>query len=153
MDNLQKRKLPLFNGSQNFKGYFEELNSIVRILKPIKGFRSEIATIFYASSISNLIMLAPMIYLLQIFDRIMISQSLVSLGSLTGLLAFLYIVMIKAEKIRSKLIISFGLKLDSIIHESCMTDHLNRGSEEVELIHFNTMMTLHFLGIGLQVWE
>ena len=61
MDNLQKRKLPLFNGSQNFKGYFEELNSIVRILKPIKGFRSEIATIFYASSISNLIMLAPMI--------------------------------------------------------------------------------------------
>ena len=112
MEDLQKRKIPLLNSSQNFRGYVQELNSIVRILKPIKEFRSEIATIFYASSISNLIMLAPMIYLLQIFDRIMISQSLVSLGSLTGLLAFLYIVMIKAEKIRSKLIISFGLKLD-----------------------------------------
>ena len=89
MEDLQKRKIPLLNSSQNFRGYVQELNSIVRILKPIKEFRSEIATIFYASSISNLIMLAPMIYLLQIFDRIMISQSLVS-GSITGLLAFLY---------------------------------------------------------------
>jgi len=103
---------PANNKIDNKQTYMDEVRATLRMLSPIKDFRKEIGLVFYASSISNLFMLAPMIYLLQIFDRVMISQSLISLGALTALLVFLYFMILRAEVIRSKLIIALGLKLD-----------------------------------------
>ena len=92
----------------------QEVTALWTLLSPLKIYRKEFWMIFYASALVNFLMLAPMIYLLQIFDRIMLSQNLSSLLSVTALLAFMYIIMHVSEKIRSSIVIALGLKLDNL---------------------------------------
>ena len=66
----------------------QEMKALWELLSPLQTYRKEFWMIFYTSALVNFLMLAPMVYLLQIFDRIMISQSLSSLLSVTGLLAY-----------------------------------------------------------------
>ena len=99
----------------------KELTAFLFLVSPITGCKREIALIFYSTALINLLMLAPMIYLLQIFDRIMISQSSLSLISISLLLLFLYGVMHVSELARSKIIVSLGLKLEEFFQKPCMT--------------------------------
>ena len=96
----------------------QEMKALWELLSPLQTYRKEFWMIFYTSALVNFLMLAPMVYLLQIFDRIMISQSLSSLLSVTGLLAFMYVVMHFSEKIRNSIIIALGLKLDDLYADS-----------------------------------
>ena len=96
----------------------KELTAFLFLVSPITGCKREIALIFYSTALINLLMLAPMIYLLQIFDRIMISQSSLSLISISLLLLFLYGVMHVSELARSKIIVSLGLKLEEFFSET-----------------------------------
>ena len=55
----------------------QEMKALWELLSPLQTYRKEFWMIFYTSALVNFLMLAPMVYLLQIFDRIMISQSLI----------------------------------------------------------------------------
>ena len=77
----------------------------------------DIIWIFIASSVSNLLMLTPMLYMLQIFDRIFISQSVITLLTVSGIIIFFYIISSLSSYIRSQIIIALGSRLENKINE------------------------------------
>ncbi|MDA9689907.1 ATP-binding cassette domain-containing protein [Betaproteobacteria bacterium] len=75
----------------------------------------ELGWIFLASSIVNLLMLTPMLYMLQIFDRIFISESVLTLLTISGVVLFFYIISSIGDYIRTGIMVSIGLKLDEAL--------------------------------------
>jgi ATP-binding cassette subfamily C exporter for protease/lipase len=79
-------------------------------------FRREFMVIGVVSLIVNLLMLAPTLYMLQVYDRVMISQSLLTLLALTVITAFLFGVMAFADVVRSRMIVRMGVRLDEMLN-------------------------------------
>jgi ATP-binding cassette subfamily C exporter for protease/lipase len=80
-------------------------------------FRREFWFAVAISSIANLLMVAPTIYMLQIFDRVMLSQSIFSLIVISAMIGFFYLIQGIAEWLRSKLIVTTGVQLDYALSE------------------------------------
>ncbi len=74
--------------------------------------RREIFWIALFSVVANVLTLAPTLYMLQVFDRVMISRSEVTLVALTLMLVLLAAAMAFAEWIRSRLLVRAGLRFD-----------------------------------------
>ena len=74
--------------------------------------RREILWIAFFSVVANVLTLAPTLYSLQVFDRVMISRSEVTLVALTLMLVFFAAAMAFAEWIRSRLLVRAGLRFD-----------------------------------------
>ena len=75
---------------------------------------------FYAAlftALTNLLMLAPTLYMLNIFDRVLVSQSAITLLAVTLVLVFLLSVMAFAEWIRSRLLVRLGVRLDMTLNK------------------------------------
>ena len=94
-----------------------EIAGQVKALPPelhaaLRKTRSEFLTVGIYSLIINCLMLTPSIYMLQVYDRVMVSQSeltlLVSTLLLVGLLALVGLI----ELLRSRLLVRAGIKLD-----------------------------------------
>ena len=64
------------------------------------------------SLIANMLMLTPTLYMLQVFDRVMVSGNALTLLSLTGLAVFLFLVMGFAEWVRSRLLVRASAAFD-----------------------------------------
>jgi len=79
----------------------------------IGQFRRELIAIGTFSAVINLLMLSPTLYMLQVFDRVMLSRSELTLLFLTLFVLFFYLVQSLCEWMRSKLVIGSGLKLDA----------------------------------------
>jgi len=75
-------------------------------------FRSEIVIVGLLSMVANVLMLAPTLYMLQVFDRVLISHSELTLLGLSAIALFLYVVMASAEWMRSKILVLSGIRLD-----------------------------------------
>jgi ATP-binding cassette subfamily C protein EexD len=90
LDDLQKA-LKLCRGSFLFAGFF--------------------------SLFINLLMLAPALYMLQVYDRVLNSQSESTLVLLTILLAGLFVVMGGLEVVRSRILVRVGARLDVLLNE------------------------------------
>ncbi len=75
-------------------------------------FRQEFLTVGLLSFLTNLLMLAPTIYLLQIFDRVLISQSGVTLLAVSLITLSLFGVMALSEWLRSKVLVRAGMRFD-----------------------------------------
>jgi len=86
-----------------------------RILTTVLENKREIFSIVFFSAIVNLIMLAPTLYMLQVFDRVLISRSYLTLYVLTFFVLFFYLVQSFADWTRSKLVIATGIHLESIL--------------------------------------
>ena len=65
--------------------------------------KREMFSIAFFSAIVNLMMLAPTLYMLQVFDRVLISRSYLTLYVLTSFVLFFYLVQSFADWTRSKL--------------------------------------------------
>ena len=78
-------------------------------------FKRELITIGLFSAVINILMLSPTLYMLQVFDRVMISQSEITLIVLTALVLFFYCVQAFCEWMRSRLMIGVGLHLDAAL--------------------------------------
>ena len=65
----------------------------------------------------NVLMIAPALYMLQVYDRALGSQSLSTLGMLTLILVFLLAAMGGLEWVRSLITIRAGTKLDTLLSE------------------------------------
>lgn len=76
------------------------------------AFRKEFLVVGLFSMIANLLMLTPTLYMLQVFDRVMISRSGTTLLALSLVALFLFGVMAFAEWIRSRLLVRTGVRLD-----------------------------------------
>jgi ATP-binding cassette subfamily C exporter for protease/lipase len=80
----------------------------------------------------NLLMLAPAIYMMQIYDRVLSSRNEMTLVMLTLLLVVFYAMMGMLEWIRAKILVRVGTKLDFMLHErafhAAFTQNLKRES-------------------------
>lgn len=74
--------------------------------------RTEFLWVLALSMIANLLMLAPTVYMLQIYDRVLISRSLFSLAALTILLLWFFFIIAFSEWLRSRLLVRIGLEFD-----------------------------------------
>lgn len=80
-----------------------------------QAFRTEILWVVIFSLIANLLTLAPTLYMLQVFDRVMQSQNEFTLIALTLILIVFLSVMAFAEFIRSRLLVRAGMRFDEMI--------------------------------------
>lgn len=87
------------------------------IFSVVLKFQKEIWALVILSSITNILMLTPTIYMLQIFDRVMVSKSEFSLLSISLIVLFFYAVQAAAEWFRSHILIAVGGKIDEALSE------------------------------------
>ncbi|MES2634404.1 MAG: type I secretion system permease/ATPase [Pseudomonadota bacterium] len=76
------------------------------------AFRREFMIVGIFSFVANLLMLAPTIYMLQIFDRVMVSQSELTLVAISLITLFLFGIMAVSEWSRSRVLVRAGVRFD-----------------------------------------
>ncbi|WP_069384562.1 type I secretion system permease/ATPase [Halomonas caseinilytica] len=86
--------------------------SLFNTLSSCKRF---LLTSAFFSFFINILMLAPPLYMLQVYDRVITSQSFDTLLMLTLLLVFLFFVMYGLEVVRSRLLVRLGNRFDKLI--------------------------------------
>jgi ATP-binding cassette subfamily C exporter for protease/lipase len=79
-------------------------------------FRREFFWVGVFSFFANLLMLTPTLYMLQVFDRVLISGSLLTLAGLTLIALFFFLVMGFAEWLRSRLLVRAGARFDEALN-------------------------------------
>jgi ATP-binding cassette subfamily C exporter for protease/lipase len=83
-------------------------------LETILGrFRGAFVAVGAFSMVINLIMLAPAIYMLQIYERVLLSRNATTLWVITGIVVGFYILMGVMELVRSMVLIRVSAKLDT----------------------------------------
>ncbi len=75
-------------------------------------FKREFLIVGIFSMVANLLMLTPTLYMLQVYDRVLASQSETTLVFVSLLTLFLFLVMAFAEWMRSRLLVATGVRLD-----------------------------------------
>jgi len=75
-------------------------------------FRRELVTVGLFSMVANVLMLAPTLYMLQLYDRVLVSRSELTLLFVSLLTLFLFAVMAFAEWARTRLLTRTGVRLD-----------------------------------------
>ncbi|QJC55226.1 Type I secretion system ATP-binding protein PrsD [Polaromonas vacuolata] len=76
------------------------------------AFRKEFFIVGVLSFLTNLLMLAPTIYMLQVFDRVLTSQSELTLVAVSLITLFLFGVMASSEWLRSRVLVRAGMRFD-----------------------------------------
>lgn len=92
-----------------------ELFNRDELARTLWGFRYEFMVSGVFSLVANLLMLTPTIYMLQVFDRVMLSQSMGTLTAVSLITLFFFGVLTFAEWSRSKLLVSSGVRLDELL--------------------------------------
>ncbi len=76
------------------------------------GFRREFLLVGALSFLTNLLMLAPTVYMLQIFDRVLASQSEMTLLAVSLITLLLFGALALSEWLRSRLLVRASLRFD-----------------------------------------
>jgi ATP-binding cassette, subfamily C, bacterial exporter for protease/lipase len=76
------------------------------------GFRREVVWVAIFGVFSNLLMLTPTLYMMQVFDRVMMSNSEYTLAALSLLAVALFLVMGFADWARARLLVRVGTRFD-----------------------------------------
>jgi len=76
------------------------------------SFRREFVTVGLFSALANLLMLTPTIYMLQIYDRVLVSFSELTLVAVSMICLFLFGAMALSEWARSRILVRAGVRLD-----------------------------------------
>jgi ATP-binding cassette subfamily C exporter for protease/lipase len=79
--------------------------------------KRELLVVALFSFVVNLLMLAPSLYMLQVFDRVLVSQNLLTLVSSTIILVFLLSVVAFSEWGRSRLLVRIGIRMDQGVNQ------------------------------------
>ena len=87
-------------------------NELSRILWK---FRYEFVVAGVFSMVANLLMLTPTKYMLQVYDRVMLSQNMGTLMAVSLITLFFFGVLTFAEWSRSKLLVSSGVRMDELL--------------------------------------
>lgn len=81
----------------------------------VAPFKREFLVVGFFSMVANLLALTPAIYMLQIFDRVMVSRNDLTLIALSLITVFLFAMMAFAEWARSRLLVRLGVRLDDTL--------------------------------------
>ncbi|MGM0614500.1 MAG: type I secretion system permease/ATPase [Pseudomonadota bacterium] len=92
----------------------QEATDLQRALKACKG---SFASVGFFSMFVNLLMLVPPMYMLQVYDRVLTTQSVDTLLMLTLVVVFFFAVMGGLELVRSRMLVRVGNRLDTTINE------------------------------------
>ena len=76
------------------------------------AFRQEFLMVGFFSMLANVLMLSPTLYMLQVYDRVLASQSELTLLAMSLLTLALFGVMALAEWLRSRVLVRAGVRLD-----------------------------------------
>jgi ATP-binding cassette subfamily C exporter for protease/lipase len=82
------------------------------LTRSLLAFKSEFFWVGTFSLVANLLTLSPTLYMLQVFDRVMLSQSELTLIALTMITTVFVAVMAFAEWVRSRLLVRAGVRFD-----------------------------------------
>jgi ATP-binding cassette subfamily C exporter for protease/lipase len=94
------------------------LNNILQrseLGRVLAGFRREFWTAGFFSLVVNSLLLTPTLYMLQLYDRVMVSSSELTLVAVSMIALFLLAFMAMAEWGRSRLLIQAGVRLDKLV--------------------------------------
>ena len=80
-----------------------------------KECRRHIMSAAFFSALVNLLYLAPSLYMLQVYDRVVPTQGVLTLVYLTFIIAFALAVLAALEAVRSRLMVLAGMRLDRIL--------------------------------------
>lgn len=82
----------------------------------LKACRNSFASVGFFSMFVNMLMLVPPMYMLQVYDRVLTTQSVDTLVMLTLVVVLLFIVMGGLELVRSRILVRVGNRLDTSIN-------------------------------------
>lgn len=124
------------------------------IMEVLMSFKSVFKTVGVFSAIINLLMLAPSLYMLQVYDRVLQSQNEITLLMLTLLMLGAYAFMSVLEYVRSFVLIRLGAKLDMQmnrrIYTAAFEQNLKRGGGNAgQALQDLTQMRQFLTGNGL----
>jgi PrtD family type I secretion system ABC transporter len=80
-----------------------------------KECRRHIMSAAFFSALVNLLYLAPSLYMLQVYDRVVPTQGVLTLVYLTFIIAFALWVLAQLEKVRSRLLVLAAMRLDRLL--------------------------------------
>ena len=97
------------------------INSKNEIEQVLLTFKSTFVTVGTFSAISNLLMLAPSLYMLQVYDRVLASRNEITLLMLTLMMLGAYVLIGALELIRSFVLVRVGAKFDMELNKRVYT--------------------------------
>jgi ATP-binding cassette subfamily C exporter for protease/lipase len=100
------------------KKLLDSKNEIQQILL---GFKSTFYTVGLFSAVTNLLMLVPSLYMLQVYDRVLASRNELTLLMLTMLMLGAYLFMCLLELVRSFVLVRVGARFDMQLNKRIYT--------------------------------
>src|SRR6218665_195196 len=97
------------------------------IAKAITSLRHAWITLVIFSMVANVMMLAPTLYMLQIYDRVLASQNMLTLLVVSLITLFFFSLMAFAEWARPWLLVRTGVRLDRMLRQRVFTASFVRG--------------------------
>jgi ATP-binding cassette subfamily C exporter for protease/lipase len=82
------------------------------LLVALLAFKREFVMVGLLSAVSNLLMLTPTLYMLQVYDRVMVSQNTLTLTAVSLIALLMFGVMAVAEWGRSRVLVAAGVRFD-----------------------------------------
>jgi ATP-binding cassette subfamily C exporter for protease/lipase len=89
-------------------------------------FRKELVAVGIFSLVVNLMLLTPTLYMLQVYDRVMISQSGFTLLALSAVALFFYVVMTFSDWMRSRILVRAGVRFDEALNSRVFNASFDR---------------------------
>jgi ATP-binding cassette, subfamily C, bacterial exporter for protease/lipase len=91
------------------------------IMEALLTFKSAFRTVGVFSAITNMLMLAPSLYMLQVYDRVLGSQNEITLLMLTLMMLGAYLLMSALELLRSFVLVRVGAHFDMTLNKRVYT--------------------------------
>jgi ATP-binding cassette subfamily C exporter for protease/lipase len=113
-------------------------------------FKREFLVVGFFSMVANLLALTPSLYMLQLFDRVMVSRNDLTLIALSLITLFLFAMMSFAEWARARLLVRLGVRMDDALGDrvfgATFEARLNRADPTVarsfyDLANFRQFLT------------
>jgi len=82
------------------------------LFETVLAFKTEFLLVGILSALANLLMLTPTIYMLQVYDRVLVSQNELTLVAVSIIAIILFGVMALAEWGRSRVLVEAGVRFD-----------------------------------------
>lgn len=135
----------------NTKDYLKALSPLEKALKDCKG---AFTVMFLVTFMVNLLSIAPILYMMNMFDRVLPTNSKVTLVSLLGLVLVLYLFWSALEWFRSRLMIRISLRVDwdlaATVFDACFRQSLKQPGMNAQQ-SMNDMLTIRQFATGQSI--
>jgi len=91
------------------------------IMQVLRGYKSAFRNVGIFTAIINMLMLAPSLYMLQVYDRVLPSKNEITLLMLTLMMLGAYIFMAALEYVRTFVLIRLGAQMDMQLNKRVFT--------------------------------